>query len=137
MQGPVTKQKQAALAARMQELGIEEEDLEEDFIRASGAGGQKVNKTSVAVRLLHKPSGVEVRCQESRSQALNRFYARRRLAEKIAAGLEEHESAEQKRIEKIRRQKRKRSKRAKEKLLKEKRQQSEKKSLRKPPAIDG
>lgn len=117
----------------MAKLGILESDLEEQFVRAAGSGGQKVNKTSAAVRLLHKPSGIEVRCQQSRSQALNRFLARRLLTEKLEAKISGEKSAAQRLREKIRRQKRKRSKRAKEKMLKDKHMQSEKKTLRKPP----
>ena len=72
----VTITKEDLLIKRMQSLGITEEDLSENFIRGSGAGGQKINKTSSCVQLLHAPSGIEVRCQKSRSQALNRYYAR-------------------------------------------------------------
>ena len=132
----ITPQKQQALAERMEALGIQESDLEEQFIRAQGTGGQKVNKSSASVRLLHKPTGLEVRCQQSRSQAINRFLARRRLVDKIAAKEQGEKSAEQKRREKIRRQKRKRSKRAKEKILADKRIQSQKKQLRKVPGPD-
>src|SRR3989304_196550 len=67
----------------MARLGIREEDLEETFVRSSGPGGQHVNKTATAVALTHRPSGVTVRCQKTRSQAMNRFYARRILLDKI------------------------------------------------------
>lgn len=134
---PVTEQKQQELQKRMDELEVRESDLEESFTRAGGSGGQKINKTSVMVRIRHKPTGLEVRCQQSRSQALNRFIARQRLLEKIDAQIKGAQSAEQKRIEKIRRQKRKRSKRAKEKMLEDKRRQSEKKTLRKKPSPYG
>lgn len=114
----------------MEQLKIKESDILERFIRASGPGGQKVNKTSSCVYLKHKPTGVEVKCQKERSQALNRFLARRILVNKIESKLSKKKSEEQKRIEKIRRQKRKRSKRAKEKILKAKRIQSAKKDFR-------
>ena len=79
----VTITKEDLLIKRMQSLGITEEDLSENFIRGSGAGGQKINKTSSCVQLLHAPSGIEVRCQKSRSQALNRYYARAILCDKL------------------------------------------------------
>ena len=130
---PVTEAKQKDLVDRMQRLGLREADLEESFVRATGSGGQKVNKTSATVQLRDKKSGLEVKCHESRSQALNRFIARRRLVEKLEARRLREQSAEQKRREKIRRQKRKRSKRAKEKILAEKKRRSETKEMRKKP----
>ena len=126
----VSKEKAADLDKRFAKLGIVEDDLVEKFLRASGPGGQKVNKTSAAVYLKHLPSGLEVKVQSARSQALNRFLARRKLVEKMEEIIEGKRSAEQKRIAKVRRQKRKRSKRAKEKVLTEKRKQGEKKRLR-------
>jgi protein subunit release factor B len=111
-------------------LGIREADLLEDFVKGSGAGGQKINKTSMAVALRHLPSGIAVRCQESRSQALNRFLARRLLCEKLEERILGRRSEQQQQREKIRRQKRKRSKRAKEKMLGDKRHHAEKKAMR-------
>jgi peptide chain release factor len=113
----IRPEKVADLERRLVALGVREEDLEEKFIRASGPGGQKVNKTSTAVYLKHVPSGIEVKVQSSRSQALNRFVARRLLAERLEAMIEDRRSAEEQRVARIRRQKRKRSKRAKEKVL--------------------
>lgn len=133
---PVSEAKIQDLLYRMKCLDLEENDLEENFIRGSGAGGQKINKTSVVVHLRHKPSGCEVRCQESRSQALNRFLARRLLVEKLEKKIFAARSEKQKQIEKIRRQKRRRSKRAKEKILRAKRMISEKKNFRKKPGFD-
>ena len=126
----VTAAKQRQLNKMMSELGISEEDLIENFIRASGKGGQKVNKSSCCVYLKHEPTGVEVKCQESRSQALNRFLARRELCEKIAEKGNLIKSERQQAQEKIRRQKRKRSKRQKEKILADKMHQSDKKKAR-------
>lgn len=123
--------KEEALSARMAAAGINESDIVEIFIRSSGKGGQKVNKTSSRVYLKHIPTGIEVKCQQGRSQALNRFFARRILVDKIESLILGRESAEQKRYEKIRRQKRRRSRRAKEKMLRDKKFHSEKKSLRK------
>ena len=131
----VTSEKEDALKAKMESLGIKESDIEEKFIRASKKGGQKVNKTSSCVYLKHKPTGIEVKCQKERSQALNRFLARRILINKIESLVLGKRAAEQKRIEKIRRQKRRRSRRAKEKMLRYKKIRSEKKNLRKAPAL--
>ena len=127
---PVSPEKQKQLEEKMQVYGIHEEDLVEDFVKGSGAGGQKINKTSVAVFLKHIPTGHQVRCQESRSQAMNRFLARRLLVDKIETQILGKRSAEEQAREKIRRQKRKRSKRAKAKMLQDKRHHSQKKALR-------
>ncbi len=132
----VSAEKERALLLRMEELGIAEVDLVERFIRGSGAGGQKINKTSSCVHLQHTPSGVEVRCQKERSQALNRFFARRDLCEKFEEKLLGKASKRQQEIEKIKRQKRRRSRRSKEKTLDEKHKRSEQKQLRKPPSED-
>ena len=122
--------KEQALAERMERLGIREADLVEKFIRSGGHGGQNVNKVATCVYLKHLPTGTEVKCQQERSQALNRFLARRILADKIEAAVLGRESAEAQRIAKIRRQKRKRSKRAKDKMLADKRRVGEKKKGR-------
>ena len=114
----------------MQTLGIREQDLEEQFVRSSGAGGQNVNKVSSCVVLYHRRSGIRVKCQQERSQALNRFLARRILVEKIEAKFKGIQAAEEQKIARIRRQKRKRSRRAKLKLLADKRHLAEKKSRR-------
>lgn len=126
----ISKVKKAALKKKMQNLGICEEDIDEKFIRSSGKGGQKVNKTSTCVYLKHRPTGIEVKCQRERLQVLNRFLARRILTNKIETLILGRLSDERKRIEKIRRQKRKRSLRAKEKMLKAKRERGEKKKGR-------
>jgi protein subunit release factor B len=126
----VSPEKEQALRDRMQEVGLREEDIVEKFIRSGGHGGQNVNKTSTCVYLKHIPTGIEVKCQQERSQALNRFFARRLLTDKLENQILGKLSAEQQRIEKIRRQKRKRSKRAKEKMLADKRAKSEKKQFR-------
>ena len=133
---PVSPQKQDELEALMRRLGVEERDLEERFVRSGGPGGQNVNKVSTCVVLRHVPSGLEVRCQQERSQALNRFLARRQLLRRLEAKRLGALSAEAQRIAKIRRQKRKRSKRAKEKLRAFKQRRAEKKSLRRPASLD-
>ena len=126
----VSPEKEAGLRERMRRFNIREDDLKENFVRSRGPGGQNVNKTSTCVYLKHIPSGIEVKCQEERSQVLNRYRARVILANKIENKILGRLSEERKRIEKIRRQKRKRSKRAKLKVLEAKRRQAEKKSLR-------
>jgi peptide chain release factor len=126
----VSIEKEQALKERMEKLGIRDEDVVEKFVRSGGHGGQNVNKVATCVYLKHIPTGIEVKCQKERSQALNRFWARRLLADKLENQILGEKSAEQQRFEKIRRQKRKRSKRAKEKMLANKRAQSEKKQSR-------
>ena len=129
---PISSDKEKQLLTRMQALGVREQDIDEQFVRSSGAGGQNVNKVSSCVVLHHRPSGTRVKCQRERSQGLNRFLARRLLLDKIEASIKGAATAEVQRIEKIRRQKRKRSRRAKQRLLADKRHQGEKKSLRGP-----
>lgn len=131
----VTADKEEALRARWESLGILEKDVVEKFVRSQGRGGQNVNKLSTCVYLKHLPSGIEVKCQRERSQALNRFLARRILADKIEKLILGKKSEEEQRIAKIRRQKRKRSKRAQMKVLEDKRRHSEKKQARafRPP----
>ena len=129
---PVSPKKQRELQELMARLQVRGEDLEERFVRSSGPGGQHVNKVSTCVVLRHRPSGLEVRCQQERSQALNRFLARQLLLARLEAQRLGRASEEARRIAKIRRQKRKRSKRAKEKLLAAKRHRAEKKTLRGP-----
>lgn len=128
-----SSEKEAALAVRLAGLGVRPEDLVEKFIRAGGPGGQNVNKTSTAVYIKHVPSGIEVKMQRERSQALNRFLARRALADKLEARLRGAQSAETARVAKLRRQKRKRSRRAKEKMLAAKSMQARKKASRAVP----
>ena len=126
----ISQVKETALRRKFNKLGIDESDLQERFIRSGGAGGQKVNKTSTCVYLKHLPSGIEVKAQQERSQSLNRFLARRILAEKIEAIILKEKSSAQKRIAKIRKQKQRRSKKAKEKMLKIKKERSQIKKMR-------
>jgi protein subunit release factor B len=133
---PVGRDKETALAARMRRLGVRESDLKESFIRSGGKGGQNVNKVATCVRIKHLPSGIEVRCQKERSQALNRFLARRRLLDKIENKIVGRVSAAQAKIAKLRRQKRRRSRRAKEKMLSAKHIKAEKKRQRGRPQPD-
>ncbi len=108
----VKPEKLKALKERMSSLGIREEDLEEKFIRSAGHGGQNVNKRATCVYLKHIPTGIEIKCQRTRYQALNRYYARKELADKIEELRLGKKSQKAKQIEKIRKQKQKRKKRA-------------------------
>jgi len=122
--------KEKSLREMMARLGVREEDIVERFIRAQGPGGQNVNKVSTCVHLRHLLTGIEVKCQQERSQAQNRYRARQLLLKKIECAILRKSSEEQKRIEKIRRQKRRRSRRAKLKILESKRRHAAKKFLR-------
>ena len=109
---PVRDEKSSDLLARMQALGVLEADLLETFIRCSGPGGQKVNKTSSGVCLRHVPSGVEVKCTRERSQALNRFLARRQLVEILESGTTAAQDETRRRIERVRKQRDRRRRRS-------------------------
>ncbi|MCL1856130.1 MAG: peptide chain release factor-like protein [Kiritimatiellaeota bacterium] len=126
--------KQEKLRQRMEALGISEEALSEQFVQGGGPGGQKINKTASCVVLKHPASGILVKCQKTRSLALNRYYARWELCERLAERIDGEKSLRQQEAEKIRRQKRRRSRRQKARMLDDKRHHATKKSLRaKPP----
>src|SRR5438309_10569094 len=131
---PVSAEKEDQLARRMAALGVREADLEESFVRSGGHGGQNVNKTATCVMLLHRPTGVRVKSQETRQQGLNRFIARRLLLDKIETLQKGFVAAERDRIERIRRQKRRRSRRAKDRMLADKSHHAAKKAARRFPA---
>jgi protein subunit release factor B len=133
---PVSLEKETQLAQRMTALGVREADIEESFVRSGGHGGQNVNKTSTCVMLLHQPTGLQVKCQETRQQGLNRYIARRLLLDKIEERKNGFVAAQRAAIEKIRRQKRKRSKRAKERMLAGKSIQAAKKANRRRDFTD-
>lgn len=126
----VSADKEAALQRRMAALGIREADMEEKFVLGGGPGGQNVNRTASCVYIKHRPSGIEVKCQWTRSRALNRFLARRELCDELDARVRGAASARQQEIAKIRRQKRRRSRRQRERMLEQKHRQSTKKDLR-------
>lgn len=132
----VSLEKEDQLAQRMMALGVRESDLEESFVRSGGHGGQNVNKTSTCVMLLHRPTGLQVKCQETRQQGLNRFIARRLLLDKIETQKNERAGAQRAELEKIRRQKRKRSRRAKARMLAGKALHSAKKASRRSVSSD-
>jgi protein subunit release factor B len=131
----VSPEKETHLAQRMAALGVNEVDIDESFVRSGGHGGQNVNKTSTCVMLLHRPTGIQVKCQATRQQGLNRFIARRLLLDKIEERQKGFVASRRAEIERIRRQKRKRSKRANDKMLANKARQAEKKGLRR--RVDG
>ena len=118
------------LARRMRKLGIREEDLEESFIRGTGAGGQKINKTSSTVVLVHVPTGVEVRCQRERSQSQNRVVAREELCDKIEGKLQAARQEKKDAVEKKKRQTRKRPYGLQMRILETKHKRSEVKKKR-------
>jgi protein subunit release factor B len=133
---PLTGDRARALAARFAQLGIREDDLDESFVTSGGKGGQNVNKVATCVVLVHRPSGLAVKCQRERTQGANRLIARQLLADKIEEQRLGRASARAQAAEKVRRQKRRRSRRAKEKMLAHKHARGEKKALRRPVTRD-
>jgi len=119
-----------AFTGRLRDLGLRREDLVEKFIRSAGKGGQNVNKTSTCVYLKHLPTGIEVKCQQERSQAMNRIAALGLLAGKIAQAALRVKQARNQEREKDRRRKRPRPARLKERILETKKKVAEKKRMR-------
>jgi protein subunit release factor B len=118
------------LEERMQRLGVCDADLEETFARSSGPGGQNVNKVATAVTLRHRPSGISVTVQDSRSQSVNRKLARQRLLDAIESARAKRRAAEIAEREKVRRRKSPRPSALKRKILEEKRKRGELKKQR-------
>jgi protein subunit release factor B len=136
VQNPISNDKLSDLEQRMAALGIVEADLLEKFVRGSGAGGQKINKTSNCVFLKHLPTGVCIKCQMDRSREMNRFLAKRELCDQLEAIRDGKAIAKTQAIEKMRRQKRPRSKRSKQRSVADKRLLSQKKSMRRSPGAE-
>ncbi len=132
----ISPDKIAQIKALMVEACLFEEDLDESFILGSGPGGQKTNKTSSVVRLAHEPSGLMVRCGETRSRETNRWLARRLLAELILEREQKRKSSARQAKEKLRRQKRRRSRRQKQKMLDDKRAHSALKQSRRKVDVE-
>ena len=127
------KGKWEPLRQRMRSLNIDENDIDEKFILGSGSGGQKINKTSSCVWIKHLPTKITVKCQQERSQEMNRYVARVRLCEKIHFLLNREKSEKQQAIEKIKRQKKRRSRKQKQKMLDNKKHRAKQKQARKRP----
>jgi protein subunit release factor B len=127
---PLSGDRARAVAERLAALGVREDDLEESFVHSGGKGGQNVNKVATCVLLVHRPTGLFVKCQRERSQGQNRLIARAMLADKIEEQRLGRQSARQQEQEKVRRQKRRRSRRSKQRMLADKRAQATKKSGR-------
>jgi len=125
-----------SLDERLRRLGVDPKDLEESFLRGSGPGGQKINKTSSTVRLVHRPTGVEVRCQDERSQAQNRLTALTRLCETLENRRQAEAAARQAAREKERRRHRPKPPGIKRRILADKRRRGETKAGRRPPGTE-
>lgn len=128
-----SKEKIAEIEEKLKQLHISDDDLIEKFILGSGPGGQKINKSSSCVYLKHIPTGIEVKCQTSRSREENRLLARRSLIEKLEKQLFQEKTKKDQEREKIRRQKKRRSRKQKDKMLHAKKEHSFIKEFRKPP----
>ena len=108
----INKEKIELLKEKMKALHIDEQDLIEKFILGSGRGGQKLQKTASTVYLKHLPTGLEIKCQESRSREDNRYFARIRLCEQFQAAFTNEKSKKQQLIEQIKRQKKRRTRKS-------------------------
>ncbi len=127
---PTVAEIQAARAARLAKLGLEETEFEEKFARASGPGGQNVNKVSTAVTIRHSPSGLVAIAQDSRSQAANRQMAWTRILDAIEKSRRDEVAAQRSAREKKRRANAPRPWKVKQRMLESKRHRSETKRRR-------
>ncbi len=115
---------------RLRQLGTRAEDVDERFVRGSGPGGQKINKTSSTVWLRHRPTGVEVRCQAERSQSANRETAWRELCEKLEARVRASSKAVVQAREAERRRTRQKSRGQKIRMIETKKRRAKRKATR-------
>lgn len=132
----VTQEKWDQIEQRMARLGIQDDDIVEKFVRGSGSGGQKINKTSSCVYLKHEASGIEVKCQQSRSRESNRLLAREELCRTLEERQQQRSQARRQATEKARRRNRPRPRKVKEKILRSKHKKSSIKKLRSRPSSD-
>lgn len=132
----VPPDKLARLQQRMHGLKITESEMDEHFVRSGGPGGQHVNKTATCVILIHRPTGLMVKCQSTRQQGLNRVLARQILLDKIESWHRDRQALQRAHTEKIRRQKRRRSPQAKERMLADKAHRADKKASRRQVPLD-
>ncbi len=132
----ISREKMRRVLERLASLGVHRDDLEESFVRGSGAGGQKINKTSSTVVLRHLPTGIEVRCQEERSLTQNRCLARIELCEKIESRRLRQKLAKAAAVSRQRAKNRRHSAAEKARLLESKRRRSQTKRLRGKPRND-
>jgi len=109
---------------------IREEDIQEIFVRSSGPGGQNVNKVSTAVMLLHIPTGLRVKCRQTRSQYQNRVLARELLLQAVERQASDVKKKAQSARELIRRRNRLKPRALKVKILENKKKHSAKKAAR-------
>lgn len=109
----LTDKKKNALVALQAQLGIKDSEFDESFVRGSGKGGQKQNKTANCVVLVHTPSGKRVKCQKDRSREVNRFLAKRQILEALADEFGLAQSPKSKEIEKIQKRKQRKKRRQK------------------------
>jgi len=130
----ISAERKAALNKRMERLGIFEGDLVEKFVRGTGSGGQKMNKTSSCVFLQHPPTGLETKVQRDRSREMNRYLARKEICDQLEEITLGKQSARQQEREKIRRKKRRQSRRQRAKTVVNKRLHGAKKQNRRPPS---
>jgi protein subunit release factor B len=127
--------KKEALERRMALLGICEDDLVEKFVRGTGSGGQKINKTSSCVFLQHPPSRTEVKVQRERSREMNRFLAREELCNRLEEREIQQKQARKQAREKSRRRNRRQGVRARARNVEKKRKHGQKKQNRRRPGI--
>lgn len=120
----------AAIADRLRALGVAAEDVDERFVRGAGPGGQKINKTSSTVWLRHGPTGIEVRCQQERSQAANREVAWLELCDRLEARRRDAAARAQDEREALRRRTRQKSRGQKRRMVADKRAHAQRKSAR-------